>query len=1093
MFRFFPWEKDARKYLRILNAFLSSRSVLSEHERALSSGGAYLHMFLMLFANKRCNPNDFNKVFKDYNITDVIENVYSHGLDRLPSSMAELEEEVKALDMERVRLIAVLLSQLRPVEKVHVLKSKKNIVGAMFHVIRTHMTSSLSFQRTQLPVIGVYRGLFYALIGYVDILTQRVPPASTYLSRGTVPPPTTDITPTSPSPAVNHGRTTTQEQMKTGGGKANVCTWVDPESMRETLYHDYLSCDGLSLLGGSLSTVKEGYEEAKAKGDVKDIATTRKHSSSHPLPSGFHGQQHGIVSRHRRSMSQTDDEEPQTDARERGSSMSFSDRISHLFSSSSSNTTTATTSSSSTASKSNDNNGRSDRKRTKSEEGNVDVTVVPLAEFVLVVAGMLGEQLAPHFSKIRDNITTLKKAHKAHTLNAQNRAKEEVDDMRKTRQGPTTTSTTTTTSTAIGTQGRDGDTSSTTPTGTTAADDDEPTDEDIAFRVQSTQRFDGLERAAKVVVLQLLTHFDPHRVALLTKFIREVSGVVSSMIAYRLLGALPYFFHDTVANTLAAVCVRGVGVAPFSSSSSYMLQTNDRRALFEDGLVAVCGVLACDQATLPDVQSNTPVLLRAILDDSKLADVLLQSPRLLKQYLLGVMTRFVSNDWVSCYGLLLVICGPFGFGGALSRYPHRPDFFVAQMDVERPSGCVREVWAQLATEHRKTVETFLNALLNHANWTAGELWQVMDDLYGDAPQNNSTEETSTAEKTTKAQILFAIATHLLRILERIVTDAVEFFSDIDIGTVLRTTKHSRRTSARNSRRNSITGSRQRETATTTATAVLPSSPLTATTATIPMSPTAVTGDLNVTRTPSSAVYEERYSAKLEAIRSNNTVRMIRAAEIFVHVINRLLVAHTYTDKFGKALLFSECLPMSMVSPCIGALITLANISSRCVARLAEDPSFTEEHLNAMKTAINNMDEKVVVFTQEEQLKLYTFANKMTTKFGEEKEKMAEMMKKQNELSKRRSLGEEPESDDDDDNLCPICYAADNAVRFIPCKHESCRLCISRHLQNSEKCFFCNAIVERLEEIHDDGEEGEEEADGDVFGGEKAQNPTNSAV
>ncbi len=47
-------------------------------------------------------------------------------------------------------------------------------------------------------------------------------------------------------------------------------------------------------------------------------------------------------------------------------------------------------------------------------------------------------------------------------------------------------------------------------------------------------------------------------------------------------------------------------------------------------------------------------------------------------------------------------------------------------------------------------------------------------------------------------------------------------------------------------------------------------------------------------------------------------------------------------------------------------------------------------------------------------------------------------------------------------VCPICYAEAIDTRFLPCQHTSCSDCITRHLLNSRRCFFCNAEVEKTE-------------------------------
>ncbi|XVF61747.1 hypothetical protein PTKIN_Ptkin08bG0155300 [Pterospermum kingtungense] len=48
--------------------------------------------------------------------------------------------------------------------------------------------------------------------------------------------------------------------------------------------------------------------------------------------------------------------------------------------------------------------------------------------------------------------------------------------------------------------------------------------------------------------------------------------------------------------------------------------------------------------------------------------------------------------------------------------------------------------------------------------------------------------------------------------------------------------------------------------------------------------------------------------------------------------------------------------------------------------------------------------------------------------------------------------------DSDDDMCCICYACEADSQFAPCSHRSCYGCITRHLLNCQRCFFCNATV-----------------------------------
>ena len=63
-----------------------------------------------------------------------------------------------------------------------------------------------------------------------------------------------------------------------------------------------------------------------------------------------------------------------------------------------------------------------------------------------------------------------------------------------------------------------------------------------------------------------------------------------------------------------------------------------------------------------------------------------------------------------------------------------------------------------------------------------------------------------------------------------------------------------------------------------------------------------------------------------------------------------------------------------------------------------------------------------------------------------------------------------DNDDDDENLCSICYGYDIDTVFIPCNHRSCNQCITRHLLDNKKCFFCNTEIERIEPIKDDNDD-----------------------
>lgn len=56
--------------------------------------------------------------------------------------------------------------------------------------------------------------------------------------------------------------------------------------------------------------------------------------------------------------------------------------------------------------------------------------------------------------------------------------------------------------------------------------------------------------------------------------------------------------------------------------------------------------------------------------------------------------------------------------------------------------------------------------------------------------------------------------------------------------------------------------------------------------------------------------------------------------------------------------------------------------------------------------------------------------------------------------------------DGDNGMCCICYACEADAQFVPCSHTSCFGCITRHLLNCQRCFFCNVTV--VEVVRMDG-------------------------
>lgn len=72
------------------------------------------------------------------------------------------------------------------------------------------------------------------------------------------------------------------------------------------------------------------------------------------------------------------------------------------------------------------------------------------------------------------------------------------------------------------------------------------------------------------------------------------------------------------------------------------------------------------------------------------------------------------------------------------------------------------------------------------------------------------------------------------------------------------------------------------------------------------------------------------------------------------------------------------------------------------------------------------------------------------------EKFLSCLRNRTQAAEQRDL--ESSGEVEEESYCCICYACEPDARFEPCHHISCFGCITRHLLNSPRCFFCNAAV-----------------------------------
>ncbi|GBG60376.1 hypothetical protein CBR_g4334 [Chara braunii] len=203
------------------------------------------------------------------------------------------------------------------------------------------------------------------------------------------------------------------------------------------------------------------------------------------------------------------------------------------------------------------------------------------------------------------------------------------------------------------------------------------------------------------------------------------------------------------------------------------------------------------------------------------------------------------------------------------------------------------------------------------------------------------------------------------------------------------------------------------------------------------------------------------------------MNLTRLCELLIFVLK-----HTATGP--GALLFDRSLmvgvssmekvnPAHMLAPLVGIVLNLASASSfkpragypLCIARAlaaADVSGSCLEHFDYLLQY--NWTE---AFPDDSSLKrlpeLKLFAKRLKLEIEELKHQATKEEERREWRNKRLQAlgpleGEEVE-------VCTICCWMDIDTIFLPCKHRSCRRCISRHLLNNKRCFFCNAFVEDL--------------------------------
>lgn len=212
------------------------------------------------------------------------------------------------------------------------------------------------------------------------------------------------------------------------------------------------------------------------------------------------------------------------------------------------------------------------------------------------------------------------------------------------------------------------------------------------------------------------------------------------------------------------------------------------------------------------------------------------------------------------------------------------------------------------------------------------------------------------------------------------------------------------------------------------------------------------------------------SGKQMLLSHDDPTNLTRVVQLMVHLLNRL----TGNDQLIDSVLALNLMPLQYVhkqalaDPILGTLFVLVgdvpDVESLTKAKIEANPAlnaimrdggFTPKLLESLAALADNLDGELASASggggaaagssaasggADERAQLLLFCKVMETSLAV------------------WEAAETAEDEDDDDNLCSICYAYPLNATFSPCQHRSCTGCIKRHLLNSQKCFFCNAEI-----------------------------------
>ncbi|XP_057972414.1 E3 ubiquitin-protein ligase RKP [Malania oleifera] len=193
----------------------------------------------------------------------------------------------------------------------------------------------------------------------------------------------------------------------------------------------------------------------------------------------------------------------------------------------------------------------------------------------------------------------------------------------------------------------------------------------------------------------------------------------------------------------------------------------------------------------------------------------------------------------------------------------------------------------------------------------------------------------------------------------------------------------------------------------------------------------------------------------QAFLSGTDMNLRRLTELIVFILNHIISAAD-ADFFDLSLRrqgqSSEKVNRALIlAPVVGIILNLldAGVVTQCTER------------NDVVGVFASMDCPDTVHCGFQYLLKYNWAGSFSGDACPGKLRQLEefssllISRNESQIVERIECGEGAEGED---STCCICYAREADACFVPCSHMSCHGCITRHLLNCERCFFCNATI-----------------------------------